>query len=251
MVCCLAAPSWAGEDKEEQGISGELSVAILSQYIDRGQELSRNSIVVQPSLTLSYKGFSVNIWGSWDSDPYIEDTDHWYETDYTFSYAGEYGLLNYEVGYSYYEMGFYDDTQDVFATIGLNVLLNPSLTVYREISEDLYWYLVFSVSHAFPLSEKLSLELCASASYLSSNDAVVYPEVDSDGVETGEEFDNFHDGTLTVNLPYAVTEKITITPTLSYTFPLSNDARWEMDYFSMTGEDHNFLYGGVNFSYSF
>ena len=84
-----------------------------------------------------------------------------------------------------------------------------------------------------------------------SNDAVEYPEVDSDGVETGDKYDNFHDGTLTVSLPVSVSASVTITPTLSYTFPLCGDARREMKYFSMTGKDNTFLYGGVIFAYSF
>ena len=253
LVVCLAvlntAASWAEEDAGR--ISGEVSIAAMSQYIDRGQELSRQSVVLQPSFTLSYKGFSANIWGSGDSDPYLENDDHWYETDYTLSYAGEYGIMTYEVGYSYYDMDSYDDSQDIYVILGLKVLLNPSLTVYKEVGHDLYWYFVAGVSHAFTLSGKLSLELCASAAYLASNDAEEYPEVDGEGTETGHKFDNFHDGTLTVSLPYAVSDQITVSPTLSYTFPLCSEARREIDYFSMTGEDHNFLYGGVNFAYSF
>ncbi|MBN1548549.1 MAG: hypothetical protein JW902_18015 [Syntrophaceae bacterium] len=251
-IITFAFPVWAEDAVEaEEGVSGEVSVAVMSQYIDRGQELSRHSVIMQPSFTLNYKGFSVNVWGSWDSDPYLEDEDQWYETDYTLSYAGEYGLLNYEVGYCYYDMDSYDDSQDVYASLGMNVLLNPTLTVYREVAHDLYWYLVLDISHEFPLTEKLSLELCASAAYLASNDKEEYPEVDGDGNETGHEFDNFHDGTLTVNLPYSVSDSFTITPTLSYTFPLCSEARREMDYFSMNGKDHNFIYGGANFTYSF
>ena len=247
----VMAGSSPAEEEDTGRLSGELSVAAMSRYIDRGQELSRHSVVLQPSFTLCYKGFSANIWGSWDSDPYLEGEDHWYETDYTLSYEGEFGLLNYSVNYSYYDMGGYDDSQDVFLTLGLNILLQPTLTVYREVGRDLYWYFVLSVSHAFPLSERLSLELCASAAYLSSNDAEEYPEVDGSGNETGREYENFHDGTVTVSLPYTAADNITITPTLSYTFPLCRDARHEMKYFSMTGKDDTFVYGGVVFAYCF
>lgn len=245
----VAAPSLAEEKAE--GISGEVSIAAMSHYIDRGQELSRHSAVLQPSFTLSYRGFSTNIWGSWDSDPYLENENHWYETDYTLSYAGEFGIMNYEVGYSYYDMDSYDDSQDVYLSLGLNTLLAPTLTAYKEVGHDLYWYFLLNISHSFPFSEKLSLDLSASASYLVSNDAVEYPEVDGDGGETGDKYDNFHDGTLTVSLPVSVSASVTITPTLSYTFPLCGDAHREMKYFSMTGKDHTFLYGGVTVAYSF
>lgn len=139
----------------------------------------------------------------------------------------------------------------MYLSLGLNTLLAPTLTAYKEVGHDLYWYFLLNISHSFPLSDKLSLDLSASASYLVSNDAVEYPEVDSDGVETGDKYDNFHDGTLTVSLPVSVSASVTITPTLSYTFPLCGDARREMKYFSMTGKDNTFLYGGVIFAYSF
>jgi len=239
------------EEAEQERLSGELSVAAMSRYIDRGQELSRNSVVLQPSFTLCYKGFSANIWGSWDSNPYLEGEDHWYETDYTLSYEGEYGFLTYGLGYMYYDMDNCDDSQEIYLMLGLNTLLAPTLTVYREVDRGLYWYFVLSLSHAFPLSEKLSLELCASAAYLSSDDAEEYPEVDGSGSETGREYENFHDGTVTVGLPYTAADNITITPTLSYTFPLCRDARHEMKYFSMTGKDDTFVYGGVVFAYRF
>lgn len=246
-VIAMALP---GSAQEDDGLTGEIEIAALSRYIWHGQELSRHSIVLQPSLTLSYKGFSANVWGNWDSDPYFNG-DHWNETDYTLSYDGEYGLLTFGAGYCYYDMDGSDDSQEVYLTLGLNTLLAPTLTVYREVGYDLYWYFLMSISHSFPLTEKISLDLSASVSYLSSDNAGKYPEVDGDGNETGREFDNFHDGTLTLRLPYTVSDRITVTPTLSYTFPLCTEARREMDYFSMTGQDHHFLYGGVSFAYSF
>jgi hypothetical protein len=248
-VFAMALPASAA--KEEGGLSGEVEIAALSNYIWHGQELSRHSVVLQPSFTLSYKGFSANSWGNWDSEPYFKGEDHWNETDYTLSYEGEYGLLTFGAGYSYYHLPDYEDTQEVYLSLGMNTLLAPTLTVYKEVGHDFYWYFLLDVSHSFPLSEKVSLDLSASASYLVSNDAVEYPEVDGDGVETGGKYSNFHDGTLTVSLPVSVTEAVTITPTLSYTFPLCGDARREMKYFSMTGEDSAFLYGGVIFAYGF
>jgi len=254
VVFVTSVPCPAEEEKSgkaENALSGEVSLSALSAYIWHGQELSRHSLVLQPSFTLNYKGFSANIWGNRDSDPYIEGGDHWNETDYSLSYEGEYGLLNYGAGYMYYDMVGSDNSQEVSLTLGLNIPLSPTLTVYREIGHDLYWYFLLAVSHSLPLSERLSLDLSASAGYLVSTDAEEYPEVDGDGNATGGKFSNFHDGTLTAGLPYKVSDNVTITPTLSYTFPLCSDARREMKYFSMTGEDSTFLYGGVIFAYSF
>lgn len=75
---------------EEEVPSADLSVAVLSDYIWRGQELSYDSIVVQPSMTVSYMGFSANLWGNLDTDPYApgeDDPANWSETDFTLSYS--------------------------------------------------------------------------------------------------------------------------------------------------------------------
>ena len=43
----------------EEKPTGDFTVAAMSQYVWRGYELSRNSVVIQPSMTIGYKGFSV------------------------------------------------------------------------------------------------------------------------------------------------------------------------------------------------
>ena len=48
---------------------------------------------------------------------------------------------------------------------------------------------------------------------------------DGDGILLQEKYSNFMDGILTTSLPITVTDNITITPTVSYSFPLSSDAK--------------------------
>jgi len=80
MLIFGSANVWA----EEESPTASADVAILSKYIWRGQELSHDSIVVQPSMTVSYMGFSGNLWGNLDTDQYKSDEDHnWNETDLT------------------------------------------------------------------------------------------------------------------------------------------------------------------------
>ncbi|RZB36668.1 MAG: hypothetical protein SRB2_01970 [Desulfobacteraceae bacterium Eth-SRB2] len=144
-----------------------------------------------------------------------------------------------------------DDTQEIFLALGLDTLLSPSLTVYKDISEYPGWYFLLGISHAFEITEKVSLELSGSISYLLSEDEDDYPEIDSDGVLTDDEFENFHDGVISASLPITVTKYVTITPSLSYIFPLSSDASDEMEYRSFKGDDDNFVYGGVTLSMAF
>ena len=59
-----SSPMWA----EEESPTASADVSILSKYVWRGYELSRRtSLVIQPSATVSYKGFGFNLWGNLDT----------------------------------------------------------------------------------------------------------------------------------------------------------------------------------------
>ena len=271
------APAAAEEEKP----TGDATVAILSQYIWRGYELSRNSIVIQPSLTVGYKGFSANLWGNLDTKPYLAEpgttpyTSTMNETDFTLSYSKTWGLFNLSGGYIYYALAPLNkdlpkraDSEELFVSVGLNTLLSPTLTVYKEIDHYRQWYFLLGVSHAFELSKAVSLKLSATASYLQSTyaDATLfntgagtggYPKFDGSAQATNEKFSNFHDGNVTVSLPIKATKYITIAPTVSYIFALTEDAKNEMKGQGMKGvatntdRDSSYLYGGLTASFSF
>ena len=254
---------------EEEKPTGDATVSVLSQYIWRGYELSRNSIVVQPSMTIGYKGFSANLWGNVDTRPYYSGTDPdksysstWNETDMTLSYAKTIGLFNLGGGYIYYGLGALNpdaakrmDSQEIFASVGLNTILSPTLTVYKEIDHYHNWYFLMGVSHLFEFNKTVSLKLAATASYLLSTDETTYPKFDENALATSEKFSNFHDGNLTVSLPIKATSYITLTPTISYVFPLSDDAKNEMKGFGLSGKtpadrDSSYIYGGLTMTLS-
>lgn len=236
---------------EEKKPSATADVAFLSQYIWRGQELSRDSVVIQPSMTVSYRGFSANLWGNLDTDQYKSEEDsNWNETDFTLSYGKEFGILSAELGYIYYSLDCCDDTQEIYLAFGLDTFLSPSLTIYKDTDAYPMWYFLLGISHTFEISEKISLEMSGSVSYLLSKDEDDYPEIDND-MPTGDEFENFHDGVISASLPVTVTQYVTITPTVSYVFPLSGDASDEMEWRSMKGDDDAFFYGGVIMSMAF
>jgi hypothetical protein len=57
---------------EEEEPTANTSVAFLSQYIWRGQELSHHSLVIQPSMSVNYLGASANVCSNRDTDYYAE-----------------------------------------------------------------------------------------------------------------------------------------------------------------------------------
>jgi hypothetical protein len=254
---------------EEDKVTGEIDLSVLSAYIWRGQELSRDSVVMQPAVTASYKGFSLNVWGNLDTRPYsaadAKYAANYTETDYTISYSKKFGILQVTPGYIYYGLGAsyaggtdYLDSQELFLTLGLDTILSPTLTAYKEIDHYRQWYFLLGVSHVFEFNKIISLKLAASASYLLSTDETTYAKYDSNSVaSTTDKYNNFHDGTVTVSLPIAVYKTLSVMPTISYVFPLCDDARYEMKARGLQGvtnptdRSSSFLYGGVTLSYTF
>jgi hypothetical protein len=273
----VPAPAPSPAPTEEEKPTGELSVSGLTAYIWRGYENTRNSVVVQPSLTVGYKGFSANIWGNLDTQPYsqtnVTNSSTWTETDYTLSYTKTIGIVNAGVGYIYYGLGAANagavkplDSQEVYVTVGLNTLLSPTLTAYREIDHYHQYYFLLGVSHTVELNKTVSLKLGASASYLLSDYADAtqyninassggYPKFNDSYQATNDKFSNFHDGVVTVSLPIHLVKYITVAPTVSYSFPLSGDANNEIKArgkkANPADNDSSFVYGGLTFDILF
>ncbi|MHB8139452.1 MAG: hypothetical protein ACYDGO_13855 [Smithellaceae bacterium] len=265
-----AAESKDAEQKQEEDrITGEVAASILSAYIWRGQEMTRHGVVVQPSATIGYKGFSLNIWGNLDTRSYSAGTEkyssNYTETDVTLCYSHKFGIVSVGAGYIYYGLAALQpggtdplDSQEIFATVSVDTILTPTLTIYKEIDHYHQWYATLGVSHVFKLHERIGLKLAGQVSYLKSEDDSTYPKFDSDSVATTDKFNNFHDATITISLPVTVTKHIAITPLLTYVFPLSNDARYEMKARGLQGaaspsdkDSSSFLYGGVTISFAF
>jgi len=235
---------------EEDKPTANLTVGAYSQYIWRGFELSKDSVVVQPSMTVGYKGFSANLWGNLDTDPYsaaTDETNNWNETDLTLAYGWEMGPVAFSVGYIYYALDAADDSQEFFVSAALNTILKPTLTVYRDTDFYPGWYTTLGVSHSFPVQGDITLDLGAQASYLVADEPATYADPDN----ADDAYSNFHDGVLSVGLTVPVNKYITVTPKLSYTFPLTNDAKDLMRASSKDGNDDDFIYGGVAVSMAF
>jgi len=131
------------------------------------------------------------------------------------------------------------------------------VTLYKEIDHYRNWYFLLGISHVVEFNKTVSLKLAASTSYLLSTDADTYPKFDSNAAATADKFSNFHDGTVSASLPIKATDRITITPMLSYIFPLTGDAKDEMKGLGLKGttlpseRDSAFIVGGVTASFAF
>lgn len=236
---------------EEEKPTASADIGFFSKYVWRGYELSDDSLIIQPSATVGYKGFSMNLWGNLDGDfddgdPTINDKVEWTETDLTFAYDRSFGPLGAGVGYIYYGLDGVDDSQEIYLSLGLDVLLAPTLTVYREFAHLPAWYVNFGISHSFALPKGITLDLSGSLGYYGSDDDD-FVEVDDALNARTEQYDNFHDGMLSAGLTIPFYTYFTLAPTLTYTFPLSDNAENLLRSASFS-DDSDFFYVGLTLS---
>ena len=224
---------------EEEVPSADAAVAFLSKYVWRGFELSKDSLVIQPSLSVSYMGFGANLWANLDTDEYWSGTHNWNETDWTLSYDGAYEKLGYGIGWTYYALeDGNDDSQEFYGTLSYDVLLAPTFTIYYDTDRYSGWYANLGFSHTFMIAEKYGLDLGLAFGYLDDNDG--YAEL--------------HDGNLSASMSFPIGKYGSITPELYYSFALTSDAK---DYIKGTNvtngfsDNADYFYGGISASFSF
>jgi hypothetical protein len=239
---------WA-EDEAKPSASADIGV--FSQYIWRGYELSKDSVVIQPSITVGYKDVGLNLWGNLDTDVYSDPRgqSQFNETDMTLSYGKSFGMVNLGIGYIYYGLDGIDDSQEIYLSLGLDTMLSPTLTVYREIAHLPSWYISLGISHSIELMKEITLDLAGSVGYYYSDDDD-FVEVDDTLTPTTDKYKNFHNGLVSVGLTIPVAKYFTIKPMIAYSFPLTNNADNLIKSTSFSNES-DFVYGGVTASISF
>jgi hypothetical protein len=243
-----------------------LSTDILSQYIFRGAAQSKSSAVIQPSVTVTYLGFSANFWGNFDTSRnsnnplLVMPSDQvgnpkWSETDFTFSYTRELCKdFSFVIGDVYYGMqnplNKYD-LNEIFAGVTYNFpWFSTAFTAYREVTHNPGLWLQLDLTKSIPLAmicEGASLDLGASFGYLILNRAST-TTLDLQG-DTGY-YSDFHTAQLTAGLKIPVCKLVTISPKVGLWLPLTNDAENYLQANSVDSKATHF-YGGINATASF
>ena len=240
--------TWAGEEEKP---TASADVGAFSKYVWRGYELSDDSVVIQPSASVGYKGFGLNLWGNLDTDVdgTLDDDSEFNEIDMTLSYDKSFGPVALGVGYIYYGLDGLDDAEEIYLSVGLDVLLSPTLTVYREIADLQGWYFSFGISHSFSLPKDITLDLAGSVGYYCSEDDG-FVELDRNLNPTNNRYSNFHDALISMGLTIPLGKYFSVCPMVAYSFPLSDEAD-DLITAGSFSNDSDFFYGGVTFSMSF
>ncbi len=246
-----AAPAAAEEEKPTASVGTD----IFSQYLWRGYALSAHSAVIQPSFTAGYKGFSVNIWGNFDTDqnrsgdPSIKGA-RWNETDFTASYTRELCTnFNATAGTIYYSfVNSQFDAWEIFSGVSYTFpWVTVALTAYREVTHTPGWWVQLDFSKSIPLPwYGMSLALGATFGYQSLFDSDTL--LNKNG-KTGS-YSSAHAGTISAALPIPVCKWVSIAPKIGVAFPLTSEASDVIAANSWDG-DSTHVFGGINVTASF
>jgi hypothetical protein len=217
----------------------------VSKYVWRGQLLTDDP-VFQPTATVSYKGLSLNLWGSLDMTDIHETSGHIWrlqELDYTLAYAySPLDGLDLQAGATAYTFPgtTFASTTEVYASAALSkVLLAPTLTVYRDIDEADSWYANAGVSHTFAFTEKLGLTLGAGLGWGDSHYHDYY---------FGDRRNSLSDLLLSSSLNYAVNQNLSLSLYLKYSDMVCAGMRQAA---RGTYGDADAVFGGVNATLAF
>jgi len=235
----------------------DFSMTFYSKYVWRGFELSKDSLVMFPEITISYKGFGFCVWGDFDTDYEGAKTGgndtEWWETDWVLTYSNSLDVgftdLNWTVGWIYYDVDAGDD-EEWFLILGLDTILNPEFSVWNgiEYGGDT-WYLRLALSQSWDIpvcwpkeENKWSLDVGGWVGYWSA---------ESEYTGLASDYDEWHDATIWAGINIPVNEWCTITPSINYSFPLCSDSEDYIEASSFDGDDSDWFYGGVTVAVSF
>jgi len=225
--------------------SASFTMDVMSKYVDRGMEMSDDSVVVQPEAKAGFGDLSFGVWGNLDSNNAWDATESedwtFNEMNLTASLIHDFGGAKAGIGFIHYSYDvdnpFVADTSEVFGLFGLNTVLNPTFTVYRDVDALETWYLNLGVSQSFVVTGDATLDLATSAGYI----------VDEDDIFG---YDGFNEGLVTAGLTIPFGECLSFKPMVGYSFPLTDDADAFIKAGSISGESE-YVFGGASVVYAF
>lgn len=182
--------------------SADASVGVYNKYIWRGYDLSEGAdFLVQPEVNLGLAGVTLGVWGN-----YNEAKEKVDEIDLTLEYGQEINdQLSARVGHILYSNADLADSAEVYAGLTLALPVEIDLEAAYDYDEFEVWFLTCGASKTLELADNLGLNLGARIGY--------------------NDFDYLNQGEISASIDFTPSEKITVTPALLYSAPLSQDAR--------------------------
>ena len=234
LMTALSAGGLQAQDEKDWSVS--FDNAFTSKYIWRGQNLS-NTASMQPGVTFGYKGLSVSSWSNFAHTAFGDSGvagNHWTEHDLTVDYAfalnDKVSVSGGFINYAFPNFGEGRYTNEVYGTVSIDTILQPSFAVYGDMHNGNGMYYSLGIGHSVPLGESVGLNLSASL-----------------GVNQGQWIDvtAVSDVMLGVSLDIPLGDAVTFSP--FYNYITGNESLRTCDgCFYYTGS-----IGGVSLNYSF
>ena len=187
-----------------------LDIPVSSDYVWRGQVFD-DEAVIQPSLGVEFHGFGLEYWQNYSTKDDVIN-----EYNVTLGYTHGLGPVALTLGLVSYDYPNTEDpsTQEVFLSLAMDGLVSPFLTAYYDVNETEALYIELGASYTYDLTDKTSIELAVS---VGAGDEA-YSEY-----WFGMPDARMQDGNIRVSIPWAMTEKLTLTLSGQFTAMLDPD----------------------------
>lgn len=210
-------------------VKGSAYAGYFDKYLWRGHDLSGSLPVVQGGVNLSTHGFTLGYWtniqtktdqGAGLNGGDATETD--ITLDYTFSPVDK---VSVSVGNIWYALDGLEDTKELYLGVGLAVPAAPAFKVYYDydMAEEAGLFFTASVGHSLAVAETLSLSAGALISYNDKSDYAV------------GNYSDWHNYELSAGATFAVTNQLSVTPSLLFSSPISDDAKTAIDSETLVG----------------
>lgn len=236
IAALLFAASFVSTSVAAIEVEGDAYVGVYDKYLWRGFDLSGSKAVAQGGVDISAGNFTLSYWSnmqlSSDAGAGLESGEIT-ETDIVLDYSFDLNdLVSVSVGDIFYSLEGMKDTNELYLSVALNTILEPSFTIYYDwdqADEDGLFYSA-SIGHSFELSDKASLSLGALVSYNQECDYSV------------GDYSDFHNYELSAGVDYAVTDQISISPSIMFSEGISDEAKAAIDSEFLTGVSVTFTF---------
>ena len=204
-------------------VEGDVYAGVYDKYLWRGFDLSGSEPVAQGGVDLTSGKYTLSYWTniqlSSDSGEGYKSGEAT-ENDLIIDYSRDItDLVSISVGNIYYMLDSLDDTNELYLSVGLSTILEPSLTVYYDWDEaqENGLYYTASIGHSFDLMENLSMSLGALVGYNEESDYAV------------GDYSDWHNYELSASAEYAITDQLSVSPSFLYSSGISDDAKTAID----------------------
>jgi len=204
-------------------VEGDVYVGVYDKYLWRGFDLSGSEPVAQSGVDMTSGNFTLSYWTniqlSSDSGEGYKSGEAT-ENDLTIDYSLDItDLVSISAGNIYYMLDGLDDTNELYLSVSLSTILEPSVAVYYDWdeAEENGLYYTASIGHSFDLMEKLSMSLGALVGYNEESDYAV------------GNYSDWHNYELSVGADYALTDQISISPSFLFSEGISDEAKVAID----------------------